>query len=170
MLILRAIVAVFRVLFATKADLAIENLSLRQQLIVLRRRTKRPVLRRGDRVFWLWLARCWNGWRDTLIVVKPETMVRWHRKGFKYYWAWKSRRRGGRPAVPREVRDLIRRMSRANPLWGAPRIHGELLKLGIEVSQPTVAKYMVRHRKPPSPTWRAFLDNHIEDLVSIDFF
>ena len=104
------------------------------------------------------------------MVVKPETVVRWHRQGFKYYWSWKSRRKGGRPAVAPEVRDLIRRMSRANSLWGAPRIHGELLKLGIDISQPTVARYMVRHRKPPSPTWRAFLDNHVKELVSIDFF
>ena len=99
-----------------------------------------------------------------------RTVVRWHRQGFKYYWAWKSRHKGGRPAVAPEVRDLIRRMSRANPLWGAPRIHGELLKLGIDLSQTTVAKYMVRHRKPPSPSWRAFLNNHVKDLVSIDFF
>jgi transposase InsO family protein len=98
------------------------------------------------------------------------TVVRWHRQGFKYYWTWKSRHKGGRPAIDPEVRDLIRRMSRTNPLWGAPRIHGELLKLGIELSQTTVAKYMIRHPKPPSPSWRAFLDNHLKDLVSIDFF
>ena len=97
-------------------------------------------------------------------------MIRWHRKGFKYYWAWKSRNRGGRPAVAPEIRDLIRRMSRANPLWGAPRIHGELLKLGITISQATVGKYMVRRRKPPSQTWRTFLDNHAGNLVSVDFF
>ncbi len=97
-------------------------------------------------------------------------MVRWHRKGFKYYWAWKSRHEGGRPTVIPEVRELIRRMSRANPLWGAPRIHGELLKLGIDLSQATVGKYMIRPRGSPSPTWRAFLDNHFKDLISIDFF
>jgi transposase InsO family protein len=170
MLVLRAIVAVFRAVFTTRAGLMVENLALRHQINVLRRRTRQPKLQRQDRIFWLWLARTWNGWRDTLVLVRPETVIRWHRKGFKYYWTWKSRRKGGRPAVSREVRDLIRRMSRANPLWGAPRIHGELLKLGIDVSQPTVAKYMLRHRKPPSPTWRAFLNNHVKDLVSIDFF
>jgi len=170
MLFLRAIWAVVRALFSKKADLVAENLALRQQLIVLGRKTKRPRLLQGDRVFWLWLARSWNGWRDSLVLVKPETVVRWHRKGFKYYWTWKSRQEGGRPEVSREVRGLIRKMSRANPLWGAPRIHGELLKLGIENSQATVAKYMIRLRKPPSPTWRAFLDNHVRDLASIDFF
>jgi transposase InsO family protein len=167
---LRLIWVLVRALFAKRADLVAENLALRQQLIVLHRRTKRPRLKTKDRIFWLWLARSWDGWRESLIVVKPATVVRWHRQGFKYYWAWKSRNKGGRPAVPREIRDLIRKMSRANPLWGAPRIHGELLKLGIDLSQTTVAKYMIRHPKPPSPGWRTFLDNHLKDLVSIDFF
>jgi len=97
--------------------------------------------------------------------------VRWHRKGFRLYWTWKSRRNsGGRPTISPETRDLIRRLSQDNPLWGAPRVHGELQMLGIDVSQTTVAKYMIRHRKPPSQTWRTFLDNHVKDLVSIDFF
>ena len=116
MLALRAIVAVLRVIFTAKADLMVENLALRQQINVLRRKAGRSRLRKQDRIFWLWLARSWSEWRDSLILVKPETVVRWHRHGFKYYWTWKSRRRGGRPAVPREVRDLIRRISRANPL------------------------------------------------------
>ena len=170
MFFLRLIWVVVQALFARRADLVAENLALRQQLNVLRRKAGQPRLRRADRIFWLWLARSWSAWRDSLIVVKPETVVRWHRQGFKYYWAWKSRQKGGRPAVTREVRDLIRRISRANPLWGAPRIHGELLKLGIDLSQATVAKYMIRHSKPPSPSWRAFLDNHLKDLVAIDFF
>jgi hypothetical protein len=170
MLLLRIIWAVVWALFSKKADLVAENLALRQQLIVLRRRIGRPRLLKRDRIFWLWLARSWNGWRESLIVVKPGTLVRWHRKGFKYYWTWKSRHKGGRPTVTPEVRALIRRMSRSNPLWGAPRIHGELLKLGVDLSQATVGKYMIRSRKPPSPTWRAFLDNHLKDLISIDFF
>jgi len=103
-------------------------------------------------------------------VVRPETVVRWHRHGFRRYWAWKSRRRHGRPAIGRELRDLIRRMSRANPLWGAPRIHGELLKLGLTVSQATVSKYMLRHRRSPSQVWRTFLKNHATDLIALDFF
>jgi transposase InsO family protein len=170
MFLLRLVWAVVHALFAKKADLVAENLAFRQQLIVLHRKSRRPRLKTKDRVFWLWLARSWDGWRESLIVVEPATVVRWHRQGFKYYWAWKSRHKGGRPAIDPEVRDLIRRMSRANPLWGAPRIHGELLKLGIDLSQTTVAKYMIRHRKPPSPSWRAFLDNHLKNLVSIDFF
>ncbi len=170
MFLLRLLWAVVRGVSTRRADLVAENLALRQQLIVLHRKTKRPRLRMKDRIFWLWLAQSWDGWRESLLVVKPATVVRWHRQGFRYYWTWKSRRKGGRPAVAPEVRDLIRRMSRANPLWGAPRIHGELLKLGIDLSQATVAKYMIRHWKPPSPSWRAFLDNHLKDLVSIDFF
>jgi len=170
MFLLRLILAVVHALPARRADLVMENLALRQQLVVFQRKAKRPRLRKVDRIFWLWLARSWSRWRDSLIVVKPETVVRWHRQGFKYYWAWKSRHKGGRPAVAREVRDLIRRMSRSNPLWGAPRIHGELQKLGIDIAQTTVSKYMFRHRKPPSPSWRAFLNNHVSDLVSIDFF
>jgi hypothetical protein len=170
MFILRAIVAILRAMFPAKADLAIENLALRQQLIVLKRRKPHPPLRNRDRRFWLWLARSWDRCRGSLLIVTPETVIRWHRQGFQYYWAWKSRHKGGRPAVSREVRELIRRMSRANPLCGAPRIQGELLKLGIDISQATVGKYMARSRKPPSPSWRAFLDNHLKDLVSIDFF
>ena len=140
MLLLRLIWAFVHALFARKADLVAENLALRQQLIVLHRKSSRPRLKTQDRAFWLWLARSWDGWRESLIIVKPATVVRWHRQGFKYYWAWKSRHKGGRPAVAREVRDLIRRMSRANPLWGAPRIHGELLKLGIDLSQTELSR------------------------------
>ncbi len=104
-------------------------------------------------------------------MVKPATVIAWHRKGFRLYWTWKSRPNGkGRPAVAPQVRELVRKMSRANPLWGAPRVHGELLKLGIGISQAAVSKYMIRHRKPPSQGWRTFLNNHVGDLVSIDFF
>jgi len=106
-----------------------------------------------------------------LVIVKPETVIGWHRKGFRLYWTWKSRRcRGGRPPIPRDVRALISRMSHENPLWGAPRIHGELLKLGIKVSEATVSKYLARHPKPPSQTWRTFLGNHSKAIASIDFF
>src|SRR6266566_7598153 len=104
-----------------------------------------------------------------MVLVKPATLVEWHRKGFRLYWHWRSRR-PGRPKIGTEIRDLIRRMSRANPLWGAPRIHGELLKLGLTVSQATVSKYIVRPRRPPSQAWRAFLRNHTKDLIALDFF
>jgi putative transposase len=151
--------------------LALENLALRHQLDVLQRNVKRPRLTNRDRVLWIFLSRLWSDWRTVLTLVQPDTVVRWHRRGFRLYWKWKSRPRWpGRRRVPKEVRDLIRTMSRYNPLWSAPRIHGELLKLGIEISQATVSKYMVRHRKPPSQTWRTFLKNHAKDIVSIDFF
>jgi putative transposase len=124
----------------------------------------------ADRLLWVWLSRLWNQWRSALVIVKPETVIASHRRGFRMYCSWKSRHPQGRPSVSREVIDLIRKMSLANPLWGAPKIHGELLKLGFELSESTVAKYMVRHRKPPSQTWRTFLENHAKDLVSSDFF
>ena len=162
-----------------RRDLALENLALRQQLAVYKRARKRPRLSKADRAFWVLLTRTWSGWKDALLIVKPDTVMAWHRKGFRLFWTWRSRRRTGRPPIDQEVRELIRKMSTANVRWGAPRIHGELLKLGIQVSQTTVAKYMVRHRKPPSPTWRSFLDlpqaqvtrdrHHVGDLVSMDF-
>jgi len=125
----------------------------------------------SDRLLWVWLCRTWSEWQSSLAIVKPETVIAWHRKGFRMFWAWKGRRgQPGRPTVSKEIRELIRTMSRANPLWGAPRIHGELLRLGIEISQTSVSKYMVRPRKPPSQTWRTFLDNHVQSLVSVDFF
>src|SRR5271169_1455989 len=156
----------------TRVALQAEVLALRHQLLVLQRRNQKQRVRLSiaDRVFWVWLSRVWADWRSALRIVKPETVIAWHRKGFRLYWSWKSRVRQGRPSVSVDVRELIRRMSAANPRWGAPRIHGELGKLGIKVSETTVAKYMVRHRIPPSQTWRAFLTNHMKELVSADFF
>ena len=157
--------------FKARRKLALENVALRQQLAVLRRSVKRPRLSKVDRGFWVLLRRIWTDWESVLVIVKPETVIRWHRCGFRRYWTWKSRRRRpGRPGVAPEIRELIRNMSRANPLWGAPRVHGELAKLGISISQAAVSKYMIRHRTPPSHTWRSFLDNHVKDLVSLDFF
>lgn len=154
----------------THRELALENLALRQQLAIWKARQPRPRLTAVDRVFWVLLSRLWTSWRHSLQVVRPETVVGWHRQGFRRYWAWKSRRRSGRPMVSTELRDLIRRVSYANPLWGAPRIHGELLKLGLRVSQATVSKYMLRPRRPPSQAWRTFLKNHAQDLIALDFF
>ncbi len=131
--LVRCLVAI---LLASRAKLAAENLALRHQLAVLGRSVKRPRLRKRDRIFWVWLSKLWPDWRSALVVVKPATVVAWHRKGFRLYWTWRSRRKGhGRPAIPYEVRQLIRRMSQANSRWGAPRIHGELLKLGIDLSK-----------------------------------
>ena len=150
----------------------LENVALRHQIGVLRRSAKkRPKLTPADRLVWVILSRIWGNWRSALAIVKPETVIAWHRKGFRLFWTWKVRRgKAGRPAVTREVRDLIRRLSRENPLWGAPHIHGELLKLGLEIGETSVGKYMLRRRKPPSQTWRTFLDNHVKDLVSVDLF
>jgi putative transposase len=156
----------------TRAALHIEIVALRHQVNVLKRSVpNRPRLRPWDRLFWAWVSHIWDDWRSALVLVKPDTVIAWHRKGFRLFWTWKSRHgRAGRPSVSKQVRELIRTMSKANLHWGAPRIHGELLKLGIEVSQATVAKYMVRSSKAPSQSWRTFLENHSKELVSIDFF
>ncbi len=159
----------FASLFRTRRDLAFENLLLRQQLAVLKEKGGRPQLSPTDRSFWVIVSKLWPKWRESLYIVKPETVIRWHRQGFKRHWARKCRNRG-RPGLDPEIKLLIKRMSEANPLWGAPRIHGELLKLGIEISQTTVAKYLVREGKPPSQTWRTFLKNHAEGIVATDFF
>jgi len=158
--------------FRTQADLALENLALHQQLANLRRTSGRPRLRKSDRAFWLVLSRLWSRWTDVLVVVKPDTVVRWHRAGFRLFWRWKSHSR--RPAegdVSAEVKTLIRQMADANAGWGAPRIHGELLRLGIDIGERSVSRWMPpKLRKPPSRTWRTFLDNHVGSLASIDFF
>ena len=155
----------------SRVALELEILALRHQLQVLQRtRPRRLRLAKADRWLWVVLSRFWTEWRTALVIVKPETVVAWHRQGFRLWWTWKSRRRMGRPTVPADVRALIRTMAQANPRWGAPRIHGELLKLGIDVCQATVAKYMMRQRQPPSQTWRTFLRNHIGQIVAADFF
>jgi transposase InsO family protein len=148
-----------------------EILVLRHQINVLRRKSpNRPALSNVDRLLFVLLSRLVPATLDALTVVRPGTVIRWHRAGFRAYWRWKSRPRGGRPRTPREIRQLIRNMSIANPLWGAPRIHGELLKLGIDVGQTTVAKYMAKRRRPPSPGWRTFLHNHVDGIASMDLF
>jgi len=165
--------SLFRLLFspANVREITLENLALRQQLVVFKRQCPRPWLRTTDRWFWVWLSRAWKDWRRVLIIVRPETVVSWHRKGFRLFWAWISRKkRGGRQGTSPAVRALIRKMAMANPLWGAPRIHGELLKLGILISERTVSRLLPRNPKPPSQTWKAFIDNHANGLVSIDFF
>jgi transposase InsO family protein len=155
----------------SRASLQLENVALRHQLSVLRRSVKRPKLTSADRLLWAWLCQVWIDWRSSLVIVRPETVIGWHRKGFQLFWTWKVRHgQPGRPAVSKEIRQLIRKMSRENPLWGAPRIHGELLKLGIDIGETSVGKYLVRSPKPPSQTWRTFLDNHVKTMVSVDFF
>src|SRR3984893_10929522 len=168
--LLVALFALITSIFRTRAALQTEVFALRHQLAVLHANAPRRLrLKRSDRLLWVLLSRFWRDWRRCLQIVQPATVVAWHRP-FAWYWTRKSRRRPGRPDVAAEIRDLIRRMSQANPLWGAPRIHGELLKLGIKMAPSTVAKYLRRRWKPPSQTWRAFLVNHAEQMASIDFF
>jgi transposase InsO family protein len=158
-------------LFKSRHQLRLENLALRQQLAMLKPSVKRPQVSPADRLFWILFSKYVDGWRTMLHALHPDTVVRWHREGFKHYWTWKSRRqRVGRPPVDKEIRKLIRQMQSANIGWGAPRIHGELLKLGIDISQAAVSKYMVRQQKPPSQTWRTFLENHADCIAGIDFF
>ena len=155
----------------SKSRLEAENAALRYQLIVLRRKVGGRVrLTNGDRLFFIQLYRWFPSVLKVITVIRPETLVRWHRAGFRRYWCWKSRPFGGRPQISAELRALIRRMSIESPLWGAPRIHGELLKLGFEVAQLSVAKYMVKRGGPPGQGWRTFLRNHAPDIAAMDLF
>jgi transposase InsO family protein len=170
-----ALLCFFLTLFASpsksKSRLEAENTALRHQLIVLRRKLRGRVhLTNGDRLFLVHLYRWFPSVLKTITIIRPETLVRWHRAGFRRYWRWKSRPLGGRPQVDADLRALIQRMSAENPLWGAPRIHGELLKLGFEVAQSSVAKYMVKRCSPSSQGWRTFLRNHASDIAAMDLF
>jgi hypothetical protein len=157
--------------FKSKNRLEAENVALRHQLIVLQRRVRGPLqLTNGDRLFLVQLYRWFPSVLNAITIIRPETLVRWHRAGFRRYWRWKSRSLGGRPQVEADLRALIRRMSVDNPQWGAPGIHGELLKLGFEVAQSSVAKYMVKRPGPPSQGWRTFLRNHAPDIAAMDLF
>lgn len=148
-----------------------ENAALRHQVAVLSGRARRPKLTSADRVVWVLLCRTWRGWHGTLVLVRPETVVGWHRRGFRLFWTWKSRRRRpGRPRVDAESRALVRRVATENTGWGAPRIHGELLKLGVAVSERTVSRLMRRGRRGGSQSWRTFLKNHVGELASMEFF
>jgi putative transposase len=151
--------------------LTIENLALRQQLAVMKQSVRRPKIRKRDRLFWVILSRLWNGWENVLIVVQPETVIRWHRKGFKLYWKSKSQK-AGRPSIDIKVQKIVKKMIKENPLWGAPILHGELIKLGIKISERTVSNMIKRYKvgKPPSQTWRTFLKNHMNNTYAIDFF
>jgi transposase InsO family protein len=165
------VLAVLASPFKSKSRLEAENAVLRHQLLVLRRKLKgRARLTNNDRWFLLQMYRWFPSILKVVTIVQPETLVSWHRAGFRSYWRWKSRRRGGRPRIEIELRALIRRMSTENLLWGAPRIHGELLKLGFSVAQSTVAKHMVKRHGPPSQGWRPFLRNHAPDIAAMDLF
>ena len=168
--LIKLLLRTFRISLFSKQQLVLENLALGHQLMVYQRNQKKLKLNNHDRAIWALLSKFLKNWKDVLVIVKSKTVIKWHRKGFKLYWRWKSRnKRIGRNRTDPYIIKLIKHMSKENPLWGAPRIHGELLKLGIEVSETTVQRYMVKHRKPPSQTWRTFLDNHVKDLISVDF-
>ena len=165
------VLAVLAAPFRSKSRLEAENAALQHQVIVLRRKVRGRVrLTNNDRWFFIKLYRWIPSILQVAAIVQPETLVRWHRAGFRRYWRWKARPRGGRPRIETDLRALIRRMSIENPLWGAPRIHGELLNLGFEVAQSSVAKYMVKRGGPPSQGWRTFLHNHAPDIAAMDLF
>jgi transposase InsO family protein len=171
MLVLLCLVFILTLPFKSKSRLEAENVALRHQVMVLRRQVGGRVhLTNFDRLFLVQLYHWFPSIQRVLAIVQPETVIRWHRAGFRCYWRWKSRPRGGRPQISAELRALIRRMSNENPLWGAPRIHGELLKLGFDVAQSSVAKYMVKRCGPPSQGWRTFLRNHAPDIAAMDLF
>lgn len=161
----------FRALCVGAATVSLENVALRHQVAVLHRSVARPKLRWWDRRFRVCLSRLWTGWRSSLVIVQPATVLAWHRKGFQLYWRWKSRpRSAGRPPIAGEIRTLIRRMARENPTWGRRRIQAELHLLGSDVAELTVAKYMHRASRGPSPSWRAFLGAHLREIAALDFF
>lgn len=165
--VLRSQVAGFR----PRRNLALENLALRHQLVVLNRKVKSPTLRISDWLFWATLSAIWSRWTKALVIVQPQTVVRWHQTGFRLLWRWRSRHRLGRTPKDRELIDLIRRMWQANPTWGSARIRAELAKLGLQVSAGTVRKYRPKgERVPPSQTWRSFPANHTKQLIAVDFF
>lgn len=158
-------------LFRAHASLCVENLALRHQLAVYQQTVRRPRLRTTDRLFWAWLSRLWSGWQTGLAFVQPRTVIAWQQRRFRDHWRCLSQRSTpGRPAIAKDVHDLIRQMWRANPTWGSPRIVGELQKVGIKVAKSTVEKYRLRPRTPSSPTWKTFLNNHVRDLAAMDFF
>jgi len=165
-----AILSALGALFRSQCSLRVENVALRHQLAVYQRTVRRPRIRPEDRIAWSWLSRHSAAWRAVLVFVQPATVIAWQRKRFRDHWArLSSARKPGRPPISEEIRELIRTISGANPLWGTPRIVGELGKLAITVAKSTVDRYRIRSGKAPSPTWKAFLNNHINDLVSMDF-
>jgi putative transposase len=167
----RALLAFLASCFRSRLSLQLEILALRHQLTLYRRSSRRPQVRPIDRIAWSWLSRGWSRWREVVVFVQPATVIAWQRQRFRDHWARLIRNgRRGRPTIPTDIRALIREISAANPHWGAPRILGELQKLGIAVAKSTVEKYRVRPRRPTSPAWRAFLKNHVPEIVALDFF
>src|SRR6266550_5896168 len=167
--IVSALLSYLTSIFRPKHQLALEILALRHQVIVLKRQTPRPKLRRWDRRLWVMLKRAWPGWKTALMIIQPETVIGWQRSGFRIYWRWKSRRRIGRPGKDSELIRLIRRMWAVNLMWGSPRIRDELAKLGLQVSTATIRKYRPKFRRKPSQEWWTFLRNHASAIAAMDF-
>jgi len=167
---LKHLLLLLRTSLRSRRSLALENIALRHQLEVLQRNAKRPRLRPSDRVLWALFSRLLPDWRRHLAIVQPDTVIRWHRAGWRLYWRWRSDPGQGRPKISAEARALIRRISLENPLWGAPRIHGELLKLGYDICESSIAKYMVRRPGPSNQTWQTFIRNHMAEIGAMDFF
>ena len=157
-----------RVFFRSRRDTALEVLALRQQVAVLKRKRPRPRLNSLDRLFWTALRQCWSCWTEVLVIVKPDTVIGWHRAGFRLFWRWRSRSRGGRPKISSEIRTLIQRLAQENRDWGAPKIHGELQKLGFVIAERSVARYLrrMRRRGDPARLWLTFLQNHREVIAA----
>ena len=168
--LIRALLVFAVSLFQSRLSLQLEIFALHHQLNVYRRSIRRPRVRPPDRLVWAWRSRSWSRWREVLVFVQPATVLAWQRTRFREHWARLSRKEPGRPAIPKALRELIRDISAANLRWGSPRILGEMRKLGIAVAKSTVEKYRVHPRRPPSPAWRAFLRNHLTELVALDFF
>src|SRR5215469_5368248 len=170
--LLKLLLSTFHRCLRSHKELLLENLVLRQQLAVLKQRNRRPKLRRFDKLFWVVIQRVWRGWQKSLLIVTPEAVVRWHREGFRQFWCWRSRHEAGRKRIGKEMRELILQMASENSTWGAPRIHGELLKLGFDLSERTVSRW-IRHapkQRDQSRQWKAFLTNHREAIAARDFF
>src|SRR5215813_401759 len=169
--LLKLLLRVFHRCLRSRKELLLENLVLRQQLAVLKQRNRRPKLRRFDKLFWIVIQRVWRGWQKSLLIVSPDTVVRWHREGFRQFWCWRSRHEAGRKRICKEIRELILQMASENPTWGAPRIRGELLKLGFDVSERTASRSMRRapKKRDQSRQWKAFLTNHRDVIAAMDF-
>lgn len=158
------------IFFRDHSTIIAENMALKHQITVLQRSVRKPKIRKKDRILWVLLSKLWNGWKKSLFIVQPETVIKWHRQGFKLYWKIKSKHKIGRPSISYKIIVLIHQMSKENSTWGAPHIRSELLLLGYDITESTIAKYMIKERKPPSQTWKTFLKNHMHSTVAIDFF
>jgi len=168
---LRILLIFYFSFFKSQSRLQLENIYLRKQLEILKRSNRKIKIKNQDRFFFLFMKRIFANWQSSLLIIKPSTVINWHRKGFKFYWRWKCRNSGGRPKIPQEQINLIKKMAKDNPLWGVPHVHGEMLKLGYEISESTVMRYMPKKEgSTTGQNWKTFLKNHSSEIISIDYF